>query len=216
MWFRGRSMTSEGNLFPAPPRVTGSPPAIVDTAVGPELVGRFRRFFGRRDSGQGRRDGDRKIQTQLARLARRDARWRVLHGIPVGVNGSPIDHLVIGPGGVYALSAKFHPDGRVWVRGNVFRVDDAAYAHVSNSRHEALRASRCLGAACGFAVSVTGVVVVVGAEHIAVSESPGDVHVVSRSTLRGWLGRRDDVLDAPTIAAVHDAARRPATWVPSV
>jgi hypothetical protein len=138
----------------------------------------------------------------------------VLADVPVGLNGSHIDHLVIGPGGIYTLSAKGHPDARVWVRGDIFRVDGAPYAYVSNSRHEALRASRYLSAACGFKVAVTGLVIVFDAEEIVVRQAPGDVEVLTQTAVRAWFRRRGDVLDGPTIEAVHDAARRSTTWAP--
>lgn len=40
--------------------------------------------------------GEEKVGAQLAKLADRDPRWRVLHSIPVGHRGSDIDRLVIG------------------------------------------------------------------------------------------------------------------------
>ena len=159
-------------------------------------------------------DGERKISTQLARLARRDPRWRYLSAVPAGVYGAHIDHLVVGPGGVYTLDARSHPNSRIWVRGNVFRVDGAAYPYVSNSRHEALRAARCLSAACGFGVEVTGVIAVAGPEEISVREPAPDVHVVEHTALRSWLRGREPVLDAPTLAVVYDAARHASTWDP--
>ncbi len=113
---------------------------------------------------------------------------------------------------MYTVSTKSHPGSRVWVRGNVFRVDGVAVAYVSDSRHEALRASRCLTEACGFPVSAAGVLVVEGAEEFAVQDAPCDVHIVNRPGLRSWLRRREEILDGPTISTVYDAARRSATW----
>jgi hypothetical protein len=65
-------------------------------------------------------DGEEKVAAQLVKLIQRDTRWRVLHAIPVGDRGSDIDHLVIGPGGIYSLNAKHHPGAKVWVGGNTF------------------------------------------------------------------------------------------------
>ena len=47
--------------------------------------------------------GEEKVASELAKL---DARWRVLHAVEVGENGSDIDHVVIGPPGVFTLNAK--------------------------------------------------------------------------------------------------------------
>jgi hypothetical protein len=46
------------------------------------------------------------VAGQLDKLMRRDPRWRCRHSIPVGSNGADIDHLVIGPGGVFTLNTK--------------------------------------------------------------------------------------------------------------
>lgn len=157
-------------------------------------------------------DGEEKVAARLAKLAKKDPRWTFLHAIPVGENGSDIDHLVVGPGGVFTLNAKHHPGARIWIRGNGFRVNGTQVPYVRNSRHEAERASRCLGAACGFPVAVAGIIVPVGADSITVKEPPIDVHVVNRMALTDWLRRRPAILDQATIAAVFEAARRSTTW----
>ncbi|MCE0446144.1 NERD domain-containing protein [Streptomyces tricolor] len=43
---------------------------------------------------------------ELERLA--SYGWHVLHGVPKS-NGGDIDHLLIGPGGVFSLNTKTHP-----------------------------------------------------------------------------------------------------------
>lgn len=48
-------------------------------------------------------DGEEKVAAQLAKLTKRNPRWLVLHTVPVGENGSDIDHVVIGPPGVHAV-----------------------------------------------------------------------------------------------------------------
>lgn len=157
-------------------------------------------------------DGEEKVAARLAKLAGKDPRWKFLHAIPVGENGSDIDHLVVGPGGVFTLNAKHHPGARIWIRGNGFRVNGTQVPYVRNSRHEAERASRFLTAACGFPVAVAGIIVPVGADSITVKEPPADVHVVNRMALADWLRRRPLVLDDDVIAAVFEAARRSTTW----
>jgi hypothetical protein len=72
-----------------------------------------------------------------------------------------------------------------------------------------------LGAATGQPVSVTGVVVPVGADDIVIKQPPVDVHVVNRMRLVKWMLARPETLDAPVIEAVYEAARRSTTWRPS-
>jgi hypothetical protein len=157
-------------------------------------------------------DGEEMVAARLAKLAKKDPRWTFVHTIPVGENGSDIDDLVVGPGGVFTFNAKHHPGARIWIRGNAFRVNGTQVPYVRNSRHEAERAGRYLAAACGFPVAVVGIIVPVGADSITIKEPPVDVHVVNRMALADWLRRRPPILDEATIAAVFEAARRSTTW----
>jgi hypothetical protein len=147
-------------------------------------------------------------------LAKKDPRWKFVHAIPVGENGSDIDHLVIGPSGVFSLNAKHHPGARIWVRDNAFRVNGMQQPYIRNSRHEALRAGRYLTAACGFPVAVAGVVVPVGADDVTIKQPPADVFVVNRMALAEWLRRRPPVLEDAAVEAIFEAARRSTTWRP--
>lgn len=158
-------------------------------------------------------DGEEMVAAQLRRLAKKDPRWRFLHAIPIGENGSDIDHVVIGPGGVYTLNAKHHPRSSVWVGGNTFLVNGQKQPYVRNSRHEAARASRLLSDACGFPVPVVGLVVPVGANSLKIKESPEDVKIVNRMALRDWFRKRPPILDDERVSAIYDAARRSTTWV---
>lgn len=157
-------------------------------------------------------DGEVRVGAQLDKLTRRDSRWRCLHSIPVGERGADIDHLVIGPGGVFALNAKHHPRARIWVGGDVLMVNGVRQPYVRNSRHEAARASRLLSDVCGFSVEVTGVLVPVNAGDITIKKPPVDVRVVNRRRLRRWLRRQPEVLDGPACVAIFEQARRSTTW----
>lgn len=157
-------------------------------------------------------DGEEKVAAQLSKLAKKDPRWRFLHAIPVGENGSDIDHLVVGPGGVFSLNAKHHPGAKVWVGGNTLMVNGQRQPYIRNSRHEAARASKLLTSACGFPVKVTGVVVPVGANDVTIKARPDEVHVVYRTALARWLRDRPAVLGDVEAEQVFAAARRSSTW----
>ena len=159
-------------------------------------------------------DGEEAVAARLAKLG---PEWRVLHAVPVGDRGSDIDHVVIGPAGVFTINAKHHPGASVWVGGNTFMVNGHCQPYVRNSRHEAQRASRLLTAACGFPVTVTRLIAVMGAqEGYTVREQPpgGDVVVLTRREVDQWLRKREGAdLGPEQVEAVHDAARRSTTWV---
>ncbi len=161
-------------------------------------------------------DGEEAVAARLAKLG---PEWKVLHAVPVGTRGSDIDHVVIGPAGVFTINTKHHPNASVWVGGNTFMVNGQRQPYIRNSRHEAARASRLLTAACGFPVFATGLIAVMGAqEGFTIREQPpgGDVHVMTRREVDRWLRKRDiGVLNLGQVEAVHDAARRSTTWATS-
>jgi hypothetical protein len=159
-------------------------------------------------------DGEELVGAQLGKLIRKDPRWKALHAIEVGDKGSDIDHLVIGPGGVFTLNTKHHPKAKIWVGGNTFMVNGNRQPYVRNSRHEAERASRLLSAACGFPVLVCGVVVPVNADSLTIKAQPDDVRVVSRKRLIKWLQGFRRALGEQDIAAIFAAARQERTWRP--
>jgi hypothetical protein len=153
--------------------------------------------------------GEEKVAAQLAKLG---PRWRVLHGIPVGQRGSDIDHVVIGPAGVFTLNAKRHIDAKIWVGGGTFLVNGHRQPYVPKSEREAARASLFISRSCGFPVVVRGVVVPVDAAEILIKSQPDSVHIVNRMRLRQWLQGLPDLLDAATVEAIFEAARRSTTW----
>lgn len=159
-------------------------------------------------------DGEERVAAQLQKLAKHDERWRFLHALPVGDRGSDIDHLVMGPGGVYSLNTKHHPGADVWVAGEAFMVNGHRQPYVRNSRYEAKRAASLLTDACGCPVGVTGVIVLVGAGSMKIKEPPLGVHVIDRAALVRWFRRQTPALDEVAIGSVFEASRRSTTWQP--
>jgi hypothetical protein len=159
-------------------------------------------------------DGEEKVGAQLAKAAKKDSRWRFLHAIPVGDRSSDIDHLIVGPGGVFTVNTKHHPGAKIWVGGNTFMVNGRRQPYIRNSRHEAARAAELLTAACGFPVHVEGLVVTVNADDVVVKNAPDGVSVVPRMQVAKWLLRHGDILTPDQCEAIFDAARRSTTWRP--
>jgi hypothetical protein len=157
-------------------------------------------------------DGEEKVAAQLDKLLKKDPRWRVIHAIPVGNRGSDIDHLIVGPGGLFTANAKHHPGAKIWVGGNTVMVNGNKQPYVRNSRHEANRAAEILSRECGFPVFVEGLIVTVNAADVVVKSQPEGVTVVPRIQVTKWLLRHGEILDSPTIDAIHDVARRSTTW----
>jgi hypothetical protein len=152
------------------------------------------------------------------RLASLGPQWRVLHALPVGERGSDIDHLAIGPGGVFTINTKHHPNAKVWVRGDTVKVNGQNQPYVRNSRHEARRAAKLISTRAGFDLEVTGLIVVMGArDGFTVKEQPKDglVTVTTRKEVLRYLQSRPTTLGEPSVERIFQMARHLATWQPT-
>ncbi|WP_256840809.1 nuclease-related domain-containing protein [Ornithinimicrobium cryptoxanthini] len=157
-------------------------------------------------------DGEQAVAAQLAKLG---LNWHVIHAIPVGERGSDIDHIVMGPGGVFTVNAKHLPDASVWVGGDAFLVNGRRVPYVRNSRHEADRASRLLTRQAGFPVDVVGVLAVMGARKgFMVKKQPEDgrVVVVKRRRVSQEMLARPARLSLREVDAIFQVAKRSTTW----
>ncbi len=184
-----------------------------------EAAGRFRtglaRLLGVRTDERAWRigaDGEEAVAAQLARLG---PDWHVLHAVRVGERGSDIDHVVIGPGGVFTVNAKHHPRTSVWVGGDTVMINGQRVPYVRNSRHEARRAARLLTEQAGFPITVVGIIAIVGAhDGFTVKQQPKDgaVTVVARTRISQHLVKLPTMLTQRGVDAVFEIARRSTTW----
>lgn len=145
-------------------------------------------------------------------LASLGSDWTVLHAVPVGSAASDIDHVLIGPAGVFTLNTKNHENQNVWVAGKTLMVAGRKQRHIPNAAHEAARAAKLLTAALHRPVPVNGVVVVVRARKLTVREQPDAVKVLADRQLLRWLTRHRPVLAPEQVAEIVAAASRPETW----
>jgi hypothetical protein len=141
--------------------------------------------------------------------------WSALHSIPLGDPDSPtgdLDHLVIGPGGVYVINAKHHPGQAIFVKGDMVLVARHAQPYIASARRDAMTVAVRLSAAVGVPVTVTPVIAFVGADEVVIKFPPRDTMLTTRGQLLDALTRRRAALDAPTVTKIVDAAQRPGTW----
>ncbi|MEU8828130.1 nuclease-related domain-containing protein [Streptomyces sp. NPDC048636] len=168
-------------------------------------------LLGRRSPAYGWRKGlvgERRVGAELERLTSRG--WRVLHSIPLARNVD-IDHLLIGPGGVFCVNTKYHRGARVWVGDDSVRIGGQSYPYVRKSRAEARRASTALSRACGFTVEVRPVLAFVDIDRVTVVPSLRDVRVVRDREFSSFTGMAGIWTPGET-DAIHGAARDPRTW----
>jgi len=145
-------------------------------------------------------------------LARLGDDWVVLHALPVGAGTIDIDHVVIGPGGVFIINTKNHPGQTVWASQRAFLVSGIRHPYIRNMEYEMGRVERLLSSAAGVSVEVSGILAIVAAKSITVREKHRDVTVLSTASLVQWLLERAVVLGPAEIAAIGDSAELAATW----
>jgi hypothetical protein len=153
--------------------------------------------------------GEQLVATELESLMTRG--WRVLHSIPLPRNVD-IDHLLIGPGGVFTLNTKNHRGARIWVGDRAATINGQAYRYVDRSRAEAKRASAALSDACGFPIAVAGVLVFVEADTLTVEPSLKDVYATHHDLIAAAFEGATGVWPPADVETIYASARRRRTW----
>lgn len=180
---------------------------------GPGLIGRVVSQLLRRptewDSWRKGLAGERRVGAELNRLARHG--WRVLHSIPLA-DKVDVDHLLIGPGGVFSINTKHHHKRAVWVGDDSVKVDHGKPApYARKSRAEAERVARVLQHYCGFPVPVEPVLVFVGVTDLKVVATQLSVRVYQEREVAA-LAPLSGVLTAEQVEQVYSVARHRGAW----
>lgn len=145
-------------------------------------------------------------------LARLGDDHRVFHAVPTGFDGTEIEHLVIGPGGVLAVHTVNTVGQDVAVSARTFVVAGHRLPTLRQTEHSIGVVERCLSEAGGLDVRATGVLTVAHPRTLTIGERLRDVVVLDVATLSRWLQRRPRVLSDDEIATLVAVAIRPSTW----
>ena len=158
--------------------------------------------------------GEERVGERLEPL--RELGWRVLHSIPVGSRGSDIDHLLIGPGGVFTINTKYHPGARIWVSPRQLRVNGQPVPYLRNSRFEAARAGDLLAARVGWPVIARGALVLLtgrfSSDVTIKGGEPEGVWILGRADVPRRFARSTAILSTDEVDELFAAARKPDTW----
>ncbi|WP_234355307.1 nuclease-related domain-containing protein [Kitasatospora aureofaciens] len=153
-------------------------------------------------------EGEQFVGARLEPL--KAAGWRVLHGVPLP-SGSDIDHVVIGPPGVFTVNSKHHPGATIWVGDKVVKVNRNGFPYLENSKFEANRTATLLSEWCGFEVPVHPVIAVVGAQKITLGATPG-VTVIDGEQIAAVLPAQPAVLSPNRVDRIFTIARHRHVW----
>jgi hypothetical protein len=140
--------------------------------------------------------------------------WLVLHSVPFGTAETDIDHVVIGPRGIFTLNTKHHRGGSVWVVDSHMRVDNFANSYLKASLGEGKRVAERLWKKTGHSIKVTPVLVMVGASSIndkreRTKRRPA---VVGAHQLLDWLRTHPITVTESEADLAKLVAEEPDTW----
>lgn len=176
---------------------------------------RIARFFGANPLTPGARGwyrdavGEIRNAKQLKNLG---PGFTLLHCAP-GDDGSGIDHLVIGPTGVFTITTRNHSGYRIMVADDVLTVNTRRTHHIRDARFEAARAAKLLDPKASGQVTVVPLIAIVDPRSLAFGRPrPADVLVVASSQVARTITRRGRVLPDATIADLVARAELGGRW----
>ena len=173
------------------------------------------------------RDARRSYSGALAEIALADsfaalgAEWTVVHSVPVG-GGLPgqflaIDHLLIGPAGLFSITVHSHAGQDIWVGERTFLVDHERLGHLAVAEEAASAASRLLTAALaaeGTAadIEVTPCVVVDSPATLQIRQHAGRTRVTTARNVTPWLMSLPRLFSPAVVDALAAATLQLSTW----
>ena len=143
-------------------------------------------------------------------LDRLSGEWRVLHSMPVG-HAADIDHVVVGPSGVFVLNTKHHAGKRVWAAGRGVLVDGQRLPYVVKAEREAMRVADALARAGVLGTEVQPLIVLVGVASLTLRATT-DVPIVRAERLLSWLRSQPARLEEEVVAELALRLSRPGIW----
>jgi hypothetical protein len=140
--------------------------------------------------------------------------WTVLNSVPLGSGESELDHIVIGPGGVFVLATRNYRGRKVRAGGNILAVDGHKTDEIRALRYAERRATDVLRQALGAHVPISPVIVVADCASLTIEAKAPAVPVLNLDRIPRWFHNRDRVLSATAVTRIVEVAQRDSTWNP--
>lgn len=175
------------------------------------------------------RDARRSYSGALAEIALADSlaalgdEWTVVHSVPVGGDIAAghyplaLDHLVIGPAGIFSITIHSHAGQAVWVGERTFMVDDERLGHLADAEKAASAASRLLAAALkasGTAadVVVTPCIVVDSPSTLQIRQRADRIQTSTARDFTAWLAALPRLISPTVVNALSGVSLQASTW----
>lgn len=137
--------------------------------------------------------------------------YTVLHAVPIGAGEGDVDHIVIGPTGVFSVNTKNHADRKVWVGGWSLYVEGQKTPHVVKSHREGERATAMLSAAADGPVLVQPLLVIEAAALRFGKKKPAVV-VLRPNEVGRWINALPRVHSPEAVTFLGMLAEERGTW----
>ena len=145
-------------------------------------------------------------------LATLPSDWTAFHAVPIGKNDTDIDHILVGPGGIFTINTKHHCGKHIWVGARTVTVSGHKKAYLPAAEHEAERVTTVLRERMPLLAPVQPVIALVDPKQITFRDKPVQVKVLDARVLRRWLLKLQPVLSEDEIAEAVVILDSPATW----
>ncbi len=147
--------------------------------------------------------------------------WTVVHSVPIGgalpEQQLAINHLVIGPAGIFTITLHSHAGQDIWVGERTFLVDDERLGHLAVAEELALAVSGLLEAALavgGTAVDilVTPCIVVDSPATMRIRQRTGRIQVTTARDFTTWLASLPRLVSPAVVDTLSAVALQASTW----
>lgn len=145
-------------------------------------------------------------------LGRLPEGYTVYHSLPIRNTAFWVDHLVVGPGGIFSINSKTHWDRDLTGSLRSIPIGEHAMPYLRDARFESAQITALLAAAMPVATVVQPVIVLVNPHKILLARKPDTVTVIDSPRLRRWLVGRPKIFSAEQQAALTALVDDPATW----
>jgi hypothetical protein len=153
--------------------------------------------------------GETSVRRLLATLP---ADWTAFHAVPIGENNTDIDHILVGPGGIFTIDSRRYSGKHIRVGSRTVTVSGQGRAPLSAATQEAERVTLVLRERMPLVAPVQPVIALVDARQISFRGRPEQVKVLDARGLLCWLEGLQPVLSDDEIAEAVVILDSPVTW----
>lgn len=129
-----------------------------------------------------------------------------------GANAEGVEHVVIGPPGIFCMVVRHRPGAAMWIDGGVILADGERLPYLRDAEFSAVRLTQLLSDAVGSRVEATPCLVLVGPRSVTVAKPPRRVAVLTVRDIRRWLKEMPAVISGPDLDAIKVCAEAQSDW----